>query len=118
MAFEFHFRQEDPFLILSLKGRLLAEEDAKEIVTQLNTYDFSKTIHLVVDATELSLCNSSGINSLVKMMTKTRVSGGDLYLFNPSESLMKVFEITRVNQIFTILHLPAELEELKRQIQQ
>ena len=51
---------------------------------------------------KVSYINSSGLNLLVRLLTKVRNKGGELVLISISESVEKLFFITKLNSIFTI----------------
>jgi anti-sigma B factor antagonist len=51
---------------------------------------------------KISYINSSGLNLLVRLLTKVRNKGGELVLITLSESVEKLFFITKLNSIFTI----------------
>ena len=51
---------------------------------------------------KVSYINSSGLNLLVRLLTKARNKGGELVLISLSESVEKLFFITKLNSIFTI----------------
>lgn len=57
---------------------------------------------LVVDLTEVSFMDSTGLGLLVGTLKRVRLAGGRLVLVVPSEKLLKVFRITGLTQVFTI----------------
>lgn len=60
----------------------------------------------VVDISAVRFMNSSGIGTLIKLLTRFRNQGGEVFLLQPPESVRKLLAITRLEAIFTILDSP------------
>ncbi|MBN1554481.1 MAG: STAS domain-containing protein [Phycisphaerae bacterium] len=57
---------------------------------------------VVVDLSGVPYMDSSGVASLVKLLSRTRKLGVSLVLLSPSQKVKSIFEITRLNSVFTI----------------
>jgi len=57
---------------------------------------------LVLDLAQMDFLDSSGLGALVQVVRKFRESGRALVLASPTESVMRVLELTSVDQILTI----------------
>lgn len=57
---------------------------------------------VVIDVSGLDFIDSTGLGVLVGALKRSRASGGDVVLTTPPPSIMKVFEITGLNSLFTI----------------
>jgi anti-anti-sigma factor len=55
---------------------------------------------LVIDLTEVTLLDSSGLGSLVSMLNRTREGSGQLGLVCPQRQVRRVFEITGLRRAF------------------
>jgi anti-sigma B factor antagonist len=97
LAIELH--KASPLSIFELKGRIISDNDLVEPNNLLNSL---KDWNIVFDLTQLTHTNSSGIAFMVKSMTRARINNGDVVLLNPNSGLSKLFEITKMHEVFTI----------------
>jgi anti-anti-sigma factor len=63
-----------------------------------------------LDLANLSYVNSSGIAFFVKVLTRARLNQGDVVVLNVNDQLTKIFELTKINQVF---HMANTLMEVK-----
>lgn len=99
---EYHFKEEDNFLIVALSGDLIGEENGPEIIATLEDYNTNGNLNVVIDISDVRYINSSGIGVLITLLTKVRNKGGELCLINPSESVQKLLIITKLQAIFKV----------------
>lgn len=93
----------DTILCASITGKILSDESAnwtyEEIVKQLNEVqnncciDLSATTHIT----------SSGINALIRLLTKTRILGGDIVIVGVNGTIEKLFDIAKLDEVFTVM---------------
>lgn len=57
---------------------------------------------LVVDLSRVDFLDSTGLGVLVGALKRLRTAGGALALVCPKESLLKIFRITALDQVFTL----------------
>jgi anti-sigma B factor antagonist len=99
VSLEIELQKENNISIFVLKGRILSDSDLLEpnnILTALNDWN------IIFDLEQLTHTNSSGIAFMVKSMTRARINNGDVVLLNPNSGLSKLFEITKMHEVFTI----------------
>ena len=82
--------------IVMLSGKILSDGDIEGLSNHIDQLTNWKVIF------ELSHINSSGISVFVKTMTKCRINHGDLMITNPNKMISQLFEITKMNEVFTI----------------
>lgn len=63
---------------------------------------------LLVDFSNTGYIDSSGLGALVSLSKKIRESGGELKLAGLNEDLMSLFELTKLDTLFTIVRSPEE----------
>ena len=86
-------------MVFHLQGKILTEADAEilqEAISNLNSYK------VVFNLQELTHINSTGIAVFVKTMTKCRIENGDLLICAPNKLISKLFEITKMNDVFSM----------------
>ena len=110
LAIELH--KANQLSIFELKGRIISDNDLVEPNNLLNSL---KDWNIVFDLTQLTHTNSSGIAFMVKSMTRARINNGDVVLVNPNSGLSKLFEITKMHEVFTIYET---LEDAKNHFKQ
>lgn len=93
--------------ILSFEGKLMSDADLAEANELLNTLT---NWNVVLDLANLSYVNSSGIAFFVKVLTRARLNQGDVVVLNVNDQLTKIFELTKINQVF---HMANTLMEVK-----
>ena len=95
------------YSMLSFEGKLMSDADladANELLKTLTNWN------VVLDLANLSYVNSSGIAFFVKVLTRARLNQGDVVILNVNDQLTKIFELTKINQVF---HMANTLMEVK-----
>ena len=95
------------YSVLSFEGKLMSDSDLADAHVLLNTLT---NWNVVLDLEKLSYVNSSGIAYFVKVLTRARLNQGDVVVLNVNEQLTKIFELTKINQVF---HMANTLNEVK-----
>lgn len=57
---------------------------------------------VVIDLGEVPYMDSSGVASLVKLLSRCRTAKCELVLANPASKVRSIFEITRLDSVFDI----------------
>ena len=95
------------FVILSFDGKFMSDADLtkpQELLNSLTNWN------VVLDLSSLSYVNSSGIAFFIKVLTRARLNQGDVIFMNVNEQLTKIFELTKINQVFHIANTMMEVE--------
>lgn len=108
----FRIRRTDAIAIVEVEGQLVVsnrQELKQEVLEALEAggrkflIDFQKTGYI----------DSSGLGILVRLSKRIREEGGELRLANLNEDLRSLFELTRLDTVFTIADSrEAALEDL------
>ena len=105
---DYNFNLEDDFLVVSLSGDLIGEENGPEIISELEKFNLNGNLKVVINISDVRYINSSGIGVLITLLTKVRNKGGELCLINPSESVQKLLIITKLQAIFKVFDTISE----------
>jgi anti-sigma B factor antagonist len=62
-----------------------------------------KIIQITVELSKVTYIDSSGIAMLVELLKEAKLSGGNLQLANLPARIKNIFEIKRLDRLFTIL---------------
>jgi len=62
----------------------------------------NSVIHLELDFSNCSFIDSTGLGVLVSIFKKIKENEGELVLLNMSTDVLKVFQMTRLDKVFTI----------------
>jgi anti-sigma B factor antagonist len=87
--------------VLELKGRIISTDDTAAIIERAEAIIANGTSNWICDLGGVSYCNSTGLNLFVRMLTKTRNAGGDCVLADLQPAVAKLFELSKLNEIFT-----------------
>ena len=66
------------------------------------TFERNPSKKIVVDLENVNYIDSSGLATLVEMLKKTKSQGGALGLSGMSEKVKSLFEITKLDRLFSI----------------
>lgn len=102
MAFDYEIDRNDNVLDVSLSGRIMTSEEGKELLEEIELQMNEGDI-IIASLKQLEYINSTGLNSLVNVLTKSRNSGGDFYIVEVSEKIKGLFIITKLNTVFNIM---------------
>ena len=104
---EVNLKNHIQYAILSFDGKFMSDADLIKPQELLNTLT---TWNVVLDLTNLSYVNSSGIAFFIKVLTRARLNQGDVVVINVNEQLTKIFELTKINQVFHLVNTMNEVE--------
>ena len=101
-------------VVILLEGTLLGDTDGTPLLDLINGHIQQGEKNFVVDMGDLRHMNSSGLGILINALNKVRSTGGELLIANTSDAIKKLFIITKLNSIFTLISTIQEgLEKLK-----
>jgi anti-sigma B factor antagonist len=87
--------------VVTVSGEIdLATQGA--LRTQLNDLVVAGQVDLVLDLTEVTFVDSTGLGALIGTRRRVHAFHGSLALVIPNEAVMKVFTITGLEKVFDI----------------
>jgi anti-sigma B factor antagonist len=107
MVLDFNISEENDINILTLSGELIDKNQAIHLLKAVDELVEAGNNKLIIDIKDLKYMNSSGLNVLIQLLTKTRNNGGESVIFNVNKKITELLIITKLNTLFKI----AETEE-------
>ncbi len=96
--------------VIAARGEidLFTAPELKQVITEVIE---SGEHRVAIDLTEVSFLDSTALGVLIGAVKRLRSRGGALAIINTDSSIAKTFEITGLDQIFTIVSSRAEALE-------
>ena len=114
MTFSYETKINLNITIISLSGDLIDPDQANDLLSDVDVYVRSKSLLIVLDLAGLNYVNSSGLNVLIKILTKVRKAGGEVSIINVNKKINDLLVITKLNSVFNICNNLEEASELLR----
>jgi len=102
MNFDFTITKHEQYAIISLSGELIEKSQATQLLEKTDELVKDNFIKLAIDLQLLKYMNSSGLNTLIQLLTKARVGGGEAVLFNMNKKINELILITKLHTLFKI----------------
>jgi anti-sigma B factor antagonist len=102
MLLEYKLSEEKGIQLLSLSGELIDKNQANELMKSMDTLIEEGKNKLLIDLSELKYMNSSGLNVLIQLLSKTRTAGGESVIFNVNKKVNDLLVITKLNTLFKV----------------
>ncbi len=102
--------------IFHLSGRLMDQQQADHLMEVLDEHlkDNDGT-SVVLDMGDLVYMNSTGLNIMISVLTRTRKAGGKVLLAAVSHGVRQLFIVTKLDTVFPILDtVDLALAEIKK----
>lgn len=111
MDFSFNIEQKPTHAIIHLKGMMMDKSTSAPMLVEVDTLVKNGINRFVINLSGMDYMNSSGLNTLVNILTKARTKGGEVSICNVSEKVKQLFLITKLNTLFTITNSTEEAEK-------
>ena len=102
MVFDFTISQHANYAILSLEGNLIEKGQALQLLEKAEELSKGNCNRWAIDLEKLIYMNSSGLNTLIQLLTKARVAGGEAVLFNMNKKINELILITKLHTLFKV----------------
>lgn len=102
MVFDFTISKQNNYAVISLEGNLIEKGQAYQLIEQAAALTNEACIKWAIDLEKLVYMNSSGLNTLIQLLTKARVAGGEAVLFNMNKKINELILITKLHTLFKV----------------
>jgi anti-anti-sigma factor len=102
MVFDFTISNHGTYSVISLSGNLIEKGQALSLLEKVDELAKENCNKLAIDLEKLIYMNSSGLNTLIQLLTKARVDGGEAVLYNMNKKINELILITKLHTLFKI----------------
>ena len=102
MVLDYKITEENSIQVLVLSGELIDKNQTNDLVKDVDQLLLDGKNKLIIDLSDLKYMNSSGLNVLIQLLTKTRTNGGESVIFNVSKKVNDLLVITKLNTLFKL----------------
>ena len=112
MSIEFTKQIENDIAVIKLVGKIIENQDGDGLLDEVDECTANGTNNFILNLKRLDYINSSGLNTFISILTKSRNAGGDTILCGINEKVSKLFLITKLNTLFTIVDNEQEAQNV------
>lgn len=94
--------------VVVVSGRLVLGKESEKLETTVSQLLQSAQKRFVFDLSGLEYADSSGIGTFVSCLTLVKKAGGDLRMAGVNPRILRLFQLTGINQLMTIFPSVAE----------
>ena len=98
-------RKQDGIAVVDLQGPRLDAANADSFKNDLKELIDSGQMRIVLDFEKIQFMDSSGLGAIVGCL-KYMGAEGTIEIARPSDTIMKILKLTRMNKVFTIRDAP------------
>lgn len=108
MVFDFTVSAQGNHALIGLSGNLIEKGQAIALLEKAEELVQQNCVLWAIDLEKLIYMNSSGLNTLIQLLTKARVAGGEAVLFNMNKKINELILITKLHTLFKIAENQAD----------
>jgi anti-sigma B factor antagonist len=102
MIFEFTISNQGNYAVIGLAGNLIEKGQAMGLLEKVGELAKENCNKWAIDLEKLIYMNSSGLNTLIQLLTKARVAGGEAVLYNMNKKINELILITKLHTLFKV----------------
>ena len=102
MNFKYTKEKKSGALIMHLEGDLIDKDQSTGFMGEVDATIAGGDNKFVLDLAKLTYMNSSGLNVIINVLTKSRKTGGDVAIANVTKKVKQLLVITKLNSILNV----------------
>ena len=102
MEFKFSTDKHNSYAVINMQGDLMDRSQATPMLEEVEHLIHDDCKSFVISMENTRFLNSTGLNVLISVLTKSRKAGGDTFVCCVPHKINELFNITKLNSVFTI----------------
>jgi anti-sigma B factor antagonist len=112
MEFSCKFEEKNDHCVIHFTGNLIEKSQAIEMMDRFDDLISRDRKKFILDLANFGYMNSTGLNTLISILTKARKAGGEAVVSSVPGNVKSLLAITRLNSIFTVAESELEAEKM------
>ena len=108
MLFTFSISDQPGCIIISLEGELIEKNQAIDLLKKVDELVAAGQTKIGINLANLKYMNSSGLNTMIQLLTKARNDGGEVVICNMNKKINELLLITKLNTLFKVVETEEE----------
>lgn len=102
MIFEYKSTATNGIHSFQLFGELIDKDQALPMLAEIDAAIEKGESKILLNLADLKYLNSSGLNVLINILTRSRKAGGDVAICNVNKKVNELLVITKLNSVFNV----------------
>ncbi|MBL7883871.1 MAG: STAS domain-containing protein [Bacteroidia bacterium] len=102
MLFTYQSNSKNSIKTIHMKGELVDRNQGTELMSEVEDSISKGEVKIILNLNDLKYLNSSGLNILINILTKSRKAGGDVAICNVNKKISELLVITKLNSVFNV----------------
>jgi len=110
MEFTYKIEEKKDYCLLHFSGNLIEKNQALNMFERFDELLNKDVKKFVIDMADFKYMNSTGLNTLITILTRARKAGGEAIVCRVPENIKSLLAITKLNNIFTVVENEKDAE--------
>jgi anti-sigma B factor antagonist len=102
MLFDYQITSDLNVQVVTMHGDLIDKNQSIALIEDISERIKNKQLKYVFDLGDLKYMNSTGLNVMINLFTKTRKEGGDVIIANVNKKINELLVITKLTTLFQV----------------
>ena len=103
MEFTYKIEEKKDYCLLHFSGNLIEKNQAIEMFERFDELMNKEVSKFIIDMSGFKYMNSTGLNTLLTILTKARKAGGETIICCVPDNIKSLLVVTKLNNIFTVV---------------
>lgn len=112
MEFTYKVEEKKNYCVLHFAGNLIEKNQALDMFQRFDELLNKDVKKFIVDMSDFRYMNSTGLNTLITILTRARKSGGEAIVCCVPQNIKSLLAITKLNNIFTVAENEKEASQM------